>query len=55
MVNKFLCIKKLFLEVLLQNQHLHSIKSSVKFMYAREHLQYLYLVLQFSHFSLSCP
>ena len=38
-----------------QHKHLYSIKSSLKFVYSRIQSQYLYLILQTSHFLSSCP
>ena len=40
---------------MLQHKHLYSIKSSLKFVYSRKQLQYLYLIPQVLHFLLSCP
>ena len=37
-------------QLLLKIEHLYSIKSFLKFVYSREHLQYLYLIPPVSHF-----
>ena len=40
---------------ILQHRHLYSIKSSLKFLYQRKQSQYLYSILQVTHFLALCP
>ena len=43
-----------YVDNLLQQKHLWSIKSSLKFIYSRKQSQYLYLIPQISSFLSSC-
>ena len=44
-----------FLKFLLQNKHLHAIKSTLTFLYSRQHSQSFYLLPHSLRFMLLCP